>query len=448
MDRVFRRAPILEREKCVNTGPTRRCRAFAGRRGEPYTLDPCPRSPPPTPPPNAKQAGERWARIKAVFVEALELPESERGAFVARACEGDATLEREIESLLASEKAAANFIETPATGLLAQDALCIAPARAGSTTRRVRDHRVSVGRWNGRRVSSTAHGSRPTGRDQDGGCTRDGSDGEAPPRPRGTACVGSESPEHLHDLRGRRRRGHAVHRHAARRRAITARAVARRSSAARGCASHWIPGCRRARARASTRHHPPRSQELERRGRRHGEGNRPRLRPCQADPAGRDDSSRDSTLTAAGALAGTLSHMAPEVLRRRPGRRTERRVGARRPALRAGDGRAALHRTYSLRDQLRHSRRAAASHEQSCAARTAARDRAVPREDSECAVPTCGGRARRARFDCASQGLAARRTTPRLDALATALRVGVRPPCCLSREWSRHHESARGSAMW
>ena len=57
-----------------------------------------------------------------MFVEALELPEAERGAFVARVCEGDAALQHEIESLLASEKAAADFIETPAARLLGQDA--------------------------------------------------------------------------------------------------------------------------------------------------------------------------------------------------------------------------------------------------------------------------------------------------------------------------------------
>jgi serine/threonine-protein kinase len=79
-------------------------------------------SPPPTPSHVPEQAGERWARIKAVFVEALELPETERSAFVARACEGDATLRTEIESLLASEKAAASFLEAPAAGLLGQDA--------------------------------------------------------------------------------------------------------------------------------------------------------------------------------------------------------------------------------------------------------------------------------------------------------------------------------------
>jgi serine/threonine protein kinase/tetratricopeptide (TPR) repeat protein len=77
---------------------------------------------PPIPPPLPQQPGERWARIKAVFVEAFEVSESERGAFVARACDGDATLRQEVESLLASEKAAASFLEAPAAGLLGQDA--------------------------------------------------------------------------------------------------------------------------------------------------------------------------------------------------------------------------------------------------------------------------------------------------------------------------------------
>jgi serine/threonine-protein kinase len=68
------------------------------------------------------QSDERWTRTKALFVEALELPESERGAYIARACGGDDSLRNEIESLLASEKAAADFIETPAARLIAQDA--------------------------------------------------------------------------------------------------------------------------------------------------------------------------------------------------------------------------------------------------------------------------------------------------------------------------------------
>jgi serine/threonine-protein kinase len=61
---------------------------------------------------------ERWGRVKAVFLAALERPDAERSAFVAQACAGDAALKAEIESLLATDEAAADFCETPAAGLL------------------------------------------------------------------------------------------------------------------------------------------------------------------------------------------------------------------------------------------------------------------------------------------------------------------------------------------
>ena len=61
---------------------------------------------------------ERWTRVKALFLEALEYPDSERSAYLALACAGDAELREELDSLLASEKAAASFCESPAAGLL------------------------------------------------------------------------------------------------------------------------------------------------------------------------------------------------------------------------------------------------------------------------------------------------------------------------------------------
>lgn len=57
---------------------------------------------------------ERWNRVKALFLEAAELPETERSAFVALVSAEDAELRRELESLLASDKAAASFCEIPA----------------------------------------------------------------------------------------------------------------------------------------------------------------------------------------------------------------------------------------------------------------------------------------------------------------------------------------------
>jgi len=61
---------------------------------------------------------ERWTRVKALFLEALEYPDSERSAYVALASAGDADLREELDSLLASEKAAVSFCESPAAGLL------------------------------------------------------------------------------------------------------------------------------------------------------------------------------------------------------------------------------------------------------------------------------------------------------------------------------------------
>lgn len=69
---------------------------------------------------------ERWSRVKAVFLAALERPESERYDFVAGACVGEAELKDEVESLLASDEAAASFCETPAAGLLRVEALTAA----------------------------------------------------------------------------------------------------------------------------------------------------------------------------------------------------------------------------------------------------------------------------------------------------------------------------------
>ena len=63
-----------------------------------------------------------WARTKAVFFEALERPDSERSAFLREACAGDARLRDQVESLLASDVAAASLWETPAARLIGDDA--------------------------------------------------------------------------------------------------------------------------------------------------------------------------------------------------------------------------------------------------------------------------------------------------------------------------------------
>jgi serine/threonine-protein kinase len=73
-------------------------------------------------PAQGPQAAEHWQRVKAAFLEALDQPESERSAWLARACGGDAALEAEVASLLASEQKAVSFCETPAVQALSIDA--------------------------------------------------------------------------------------------------------------------------------------------------------------------------------------------------------------------------------------------------------------------------------------------------------------------------------------
>src|SRR5262245_62202534 len=52
-------------------------------------------------------------RIKDLFGEAIQLPESERAAFVARACEGDAHVHAEVELLLEAHASAGGFLAHP-----------------------------------------------------------------------------------------------------------------------------------------------------------------------------------------------------------------------------------------------------------------------------------------------------------------------------------------------
>jgi hypothetical protein len=52
---------------------------------------------------------DNWARIKAIFEAALELPPEERSAFVARECEQQPEMEPEVRQLLADHEAAGDF---------------------------------------------------------------------------------------------------------------------------------------------------------------------------------------------------------------------------------------------------------------------------------------------------------------------------------------------------
>jgi eukaryotic-like serine/threonine-protein kinase len=63
----------------------------------------------------------RWAAAKTVFHEALDTPRERRAAFVAAACGTDGWLRDEVNSLLDSDNEAGQFIEQPATVLLAYE---------------------------------------------------------------------------------------------------------------------------------------------------------------------------------------------------------------------------------------------------------------------------------------------------------------------------------------
>ena len=63
---------------------------------------------------------ERWRRAEELYHAALKIDVAQRASFVKEACQGDAELWQEVESLLSYEKSAADFIEMPAFDLAAR----------------------------------------------------------------------------------------------------------------------------------------------------------------------------------------------------------------------------------------------------------------------------------------------------------------------------------------
>jgi TolB-like protein/Tfp pilus assembly protein PilF len=59
---------------------------------------------------------ERWQRIKDLFQEALERAPEQRSAFLAQTCAGDAKARTQIERLLDAHERAGGFLETPVVG--------------------------------------------------------------------------------------------------------------------------------------------------------------------------------------------------------------------------------------------------------------------------------------------------------------------------------------------
>ena len=63
---------------------------------------------------------ERWRTIEQLYHAALEREVSERPAFVEQACTGDEELRRKVEALLARDKQAEKFLQSPALAIAAK----------------------------------------------------------------------------------------------------------------------------------------------------------------------------------------------------------------------------------------------------------------------------------------------------------------------------------------
>src|SRR5678815_3116524 len=57
---------------------------------------------------------ERWLEVKQIFNSAIRLEPTERRAFLSQACGEDASLRKEVETLIESSEKAGSFIDTPA----------------------------------------------------------------------------------------------------------------------------------------------------------------------------------------------------------------------------------------------------------------------------------------------------------------------------------------------
>src|SRR5712692_7257920 len=107
---------------------------------------------------------ERWRRVEQLFYAALDRDESQRATFLAAACQGDEGLRREVESLLARQKQAENFMETPAAEVAAK-ALAHEQIRSGPSgdvgPRFPRDSSLITGFWKDSVAAAWAWCTRP-----------------------------------------------------------------------------------------------------------------------------------------------------------------------------------------------------------------------------------------------------------------------------------------------
>src|SRR5690606_34041093 len=80
--------------------------------------------------PRSGMTPEVWENVTELFHEASELPVDERSAFLDEHCSHDAELRREVESLLAAESEAGDFINKPIVPVVP-----LVPERNGASPR-------------------------------------------------------------------------------------------------------------------------------------------------------------------------------------------------------------------------------------------------------------------------------------------------------------------------
>jgi len=77
---------------------------------------------------------QRWQTVESIFQRVVEADDERRAAILEEACGGDESLRFEVESLLARDRKAANFMETPAISLATGDAQSAAQSPTGVGT--------------------------------------------------------------------------------------------------------------------------------------------------------------------------------------------------------------------------------------------------------------------------------------------------------------------------
>jgi len=95
---------------------------------------------------------ERWCQVEEIYNLALEHEAGQRSEFLKQACSGDEQMLREIESLLAHQEHAEEFMKAPGMSVLAQT---LAQDRTGSMIgRRIGPYQI---------LSLTRHSRNQTG---------------------------------------------------------------------------------------------------------------------------------------------------------------------------------------------------------------------------------------------------------------------------------------------